>query len=248
MLHTLNLVCRRVKDWAEPFKMEYVFRTTTSLTRHPLVCKRSHSKWQSSDKLLELHTRVAHGVRGIMLGWHRYRPMPSISCTAIAGVRRMVDAAWNSHSLSRVSDAHRTVPSMGFDPFHALDSFSSSRNGSPIRDRCRPPSPISSCRLPAASATIWTTSLPLTYMRRRKPTSQPWCLPQIIVSPPTGPPTAYSAGILRPSGVSNLALHTELLRACLPFGRIHTPARPVFHPSAEGTLLGNHYRCYARSV
>ncbi|KAJ6482882.1 hypothetical protein C8R47DRAFT_1133010 [Mycena vitilis] len=241
MFSTLNLVCRRVKEWAEPFKMECVFLTTTSLTRHPLVCKRSHSKWQSSDKLLELHTRVAHGVRGIMLGWHRYRPMPSISCTAIAGVRRMVDAAWNSHSLSRVSDAHRTVPSMGFDPFHALDSFSSSRNGSPIRDRC----PAVCQRHRRLSG---RPPCPLTYMRRRKPTSQPWCLPQIIVSPPTGPPTAYPAGILRPSGVSNLALHTELLRACLPFGRIHTPARPVFHPSAEGTLLGNLYRCYARSV
>ncbi|KAJ6525467.1 hypothetical protein DFH09DRAFT_173144 [Mycena vulgaris] len=69
----LNLVCRRVKEWVEPFEMECLFLATTCLTRHPLICQRRHLRGGAAFNLaplLQNRRRVANGVRGLMLGWN----------------------------------------------------------------------------------------------------------------------------------------------------------------------------------
>ncbi|KAJ7620562.1 hypothetical protein DFH06DRAFT_67286 [Mycena polygramma] len=126
MFSTLNLVCRRVKDWAEPFEMECVFLATTSLTRHPLVCKRRHLKWHSTDKLLKLRTRVARGVRGVMLGWHIViDPCPIYPL--LPSLEYVVWSMRHGTVIRFPGSPMRTILSLpirrlGFDSFHALDA------------------------------------------------------------------------------------------------------------------------------
>ncbi|KAJ7475218.1 hypothetical protein B0H11DRAFT_1918194 [Mycena galericulata] len=130
MHSTLNLVCRRVKEWIEPFEMECLFLATTCLTRHPLICKRRHSKWFSATKLresLRVRRRVANGIRGLMLGWDTikdpsllYPLLPSLEYVVYSMRHRTVQLRFPGFSLSTVLSL--PIRRLGFD-MHALETL-----------------------------------------------------------------------------------------------------------------------------
>ncbi|KAJ7784415.1 hypothetical protein B0H16DRAFT_1681818 [Mycena metata] len=76
MHSTLNLVCRRVKEWIEPFDLECLFLATGYSTRHPMLSRRrlweGHFTSRDVTAVLRNRPRVANGVRGVMLGWNFY--------------------------------------------------------------------------------------------------------------------------------------------------------------------------------